>query len=272
MTPPTAFQGTSPAGIALRIEPVPAFRDNYIWLLERAGRVAVVDPGDAVPVLQLLAARQWRLDTILLTHHHSDHVGGVADLVRAQPARVYGPAHSPFADIDVRLRDGDAVTVLDVAFTVMAVPGHTLDHIAYWSAEQDALFCGDTLFGCGCGRLFEGTAAQMAASLARLAALPGSTRVYCAHEYTLSNLRFALAVEPENAELRQRRDDSAALREQGEPTVPSTIALERATNPFLRCTVPAVQAAARQHQPGTVDAPAEPAAVFAALRAWKDRY
>jgi len=256
----------------VRIEPVPAFRDNYIWLLERGGRAAVVDPGEAAPVLQLLAARQLRLDAILLTHHHSDHVGGVADLVRAHPARVYGPAHSPFTAIDVRLGDGDAVTVLGVAFAVLAVPGHTLDHIAYWSREEATLFCGDTLFACGCGRLFEGSAAQMASSLARLAALPGSTRVYCAHEYTLSNLRFALAVEPDNAELLRRRDDSVALREQGQATVPSTIALELATNPFLRCSVPAVQAAALRHQPGAFDSPADPTAVFATLRAWKDRY
>jgi hydroxyacylglutathione hydrolase len=274
MTPSTP-RGSAPpaaapdsAGAPLHIEPVAAFRDNYIWLLERGGHAVVVDPGDAVPVLQLLAARQWRLDAILLTHHHSDHVGGVDDLVRAHPARVYGPAHSPFGAIDVRVREGDTATVLGAAFAVLEVPGHTLDHIAYWSAAQDALFCGDTLFACGCGRLFEGTAAQMAASLARLAALPGGTRVYCAHEYTLSNLRFALAVEPANAALLRRRDDCLALRERGEPTVPSTLDVERATNPFLRCAVPQVQAAARTQQPGAGD----PTAVFAALRAWKDRY
>ena len=270
MTPSSPQESMPPAGApgAVRIEPVAAFRDNYIWLLERGAHAVVVDPGDAGPVLQLLAARQWRLDAILLTHHHSDHVGGVDDLVRAHPARVYGPAHSPYTAVDVRLREGDSVTVLDTPFAVLEVPGHTLDHIAYWSAGLGALFCGDTLFAGGCGRLFEGSAAQMAASLGCIAALPGDTRVYCAHEYTLSNLRFALAVEPGNAALLQRRDDCVQLRERGEPTVPSTIAMERSTNPFLRCTVPQVQAAARAHQPQAGD----PTAVFAALRAWKDRF
>jgi len=270
MTPPTASHSTPPSGAAaLHIEPVPAFRDNYFWLLERDGHAAVVDPGDAVPVLQLLAARQWRLDAILLTHHHSDHVGGVADLVRAHPARVYGPARSPFPDIDVRVDEGAELTVLGTAFTVMAVPGHTLDHIAYHAPREGALFCGDTLFACGCGRLFEGSAEQMAASLARIAALPAATRIYCAHEYTLSNLRFALAVEPGNVALQQRRDACVALRERGEPTVPSTLAEELATNPFLRCAVPAVQAAVREQMPG---GDGSPTAVFAALRAWKDRF
>jgi hydroxyacylglutathione hydrolase len=199
-------------------------------------------------------------------------VGGVSDLVRAHPARVYGPADSPFTNMSVRLREGDRVPVLGSSFSVMAVPGHTLDHIAYWSADHAALFCGDTLFACGCGRLFEGSAAQMAGSLARLGALPDDTRVYCAHEYTLSNLRFALAVEPDNADLQQRREDCVALRERGIPTVPSTIAQERATNPFLRCTVPAVEAAARHRQPGALGSPADPTAVFGVLRAWKDRY
>ncbi len=273
MTPPSASQDAPAAGAAaLHIQPVPAFRDNYIWLLERGGRVAVVDPGEAVAVLQLLAAHQWRLDTILLTHHHNDHVGGVSDLVRAHPARVFGPANSPFDAIDVRLREGDTVAVLGTTFSVMTVPGHTLDHIAYWSAEQAAVFCGDTLFACGCGRLFEGSAAQMAASLGRLGGLPGDTRVYCAHEYTLSNLRFALAVEPGNTDLQQRREDCVELRERGLPTVPSTIALERATNPFLRCEVPAVQAAARNHRPDALGTPADPVGVFGVLRGWKDRY
>jgi hydroxyacylglutathione hydrolase len=260
--------GSGAGAAAVGIEPVPAFRDNYIWLLGHAGHAVVVDPGDAVGVLQLLAARQWRLDAILLTHHHDDHVGGVADLVRAHPARVYGPAHCAYPGIDVRLREGDTVSLLGTQFAVMEVPGHTLDHIAYWSAGLGAVFCGDTLFACGCGRLFEGSAAQMSASLARLAALPPATRVYCAHEYTLSNLRFALAVEPDNAALLRRREDCVALRERGEPTVPSTVGMELATNPFLRCSQPEVVAAARRHAPGAGD----PTAVFAALRAWKDRY
>ncbi len=274
-TLPPAAPASAPGGV--HIEPVPAFRDNYIWLLERQGHAVVVDPGDAIPVLQLLAARQVRLDAILLTHHHADHVGGVGDLVRAHPARVYGPATSPFADIDVRLREGDTVSVLGASFAVIEVPGHTLDHIAYWASGLGALFCGDTLFACGCGRLFEGSAAQMSASLAKLAALPGTARAYCAHEYTMSNLRFAVAVEPGNVALQQRQQDCAELRTRGEPTVPSTLDMERATNPFLRCAVPAVQAAARAHG-GAATGPAaalsrgEPIAVFAALRAWKDGF
>ncbi len=272
-----AVSPSTPAAGPVRIEPLAAFRDNYIWLLERDGHAVVVDPGDAIPVLQLLAARQWRLDAILVTHHHADHVGGVADLVRAHPARVYGPAHSPFQEIDVRLREGDTLEVLDTQFSVLEVPGHTLDHIAYWSAGLGALFCGDTLFACGCGRLFEGTAAQMSASLAKIAALPGTTRAYCAHEYTMSNLRFALAVEPGNATLQRRRDDCAAMRERGEPTVPSTLAMELSTNPFLRCAQPAVVAAAlgqgaNSGGPPAGPAPADPVAVFAALRGWKDRF
>jgi hydroxyacylglutathione hydrolase len=266
----------TPAAGPLRIEPVAAFRDNYIWLMERNGHAVVVDPGDAIPVLQLLAARQWRLDAILVTHHHADHVGGVADLVRAHPARVYGPAHSPFPSIDVRLREGDTLEVLDTQFSVLEVPGHTLDHIAYWSAGLGTLFCGDTLFACGCGRLFEGTAVQMSASLAKIAALPGTTRAYCAHEYTMSNLRFALAGEPDNAALQRRRDDCAAMRERGEPTVPSTLEMELSTNPFLRCAQPAVVKAALGQGAGggppAGPAPADPVAVFAALRAWKDRF
>jgi hydroxyacylglutathione hydrolase len=253
----------------LRIEPIPAFRDNYIWLLERHGHAVVVDPGDAAPVQRVLAERALHLDAIVVTHHHADHTGGVGALARGHRARVYGPRGSPFTAVDVALAEGDGVELLGAAFHVLAVPGHTLDHIAYWSPVLEALFCGDTLFACGCGRLFEGTAAQMAGSLAKIAALPERTRVFCAHEYTSANIRFALAVEPGNVALQQRGRDCADLRRRELPTVPSTLLLEKQTNPFLRAAQPAVQRAAHAHDPlaGT-----DAIGVFAALRAWKDGF
>jgi hydroxyacylglutathione hydrolase len=257
----------------MRIEAIRAFRDNYIWLLERDGHAVVVDPGDAGPVRQVLAQRQLSLDAIVVTHHHADHVGGVVELARAHGAHVYGPAGSPFTAVDTALREGDRIELLGAAFAVLAIPGHTLDHIAYWSQDRAIVFCGDTLFACGCGRLFEGTARQMAGSLAKLAALPENTRVYCAHEYTSANIRFALAVEPDNAALQQRSRDCAELRRQDLPTVPSTLLLEKQTNPFLRSTQEAVQAAVRRHDPSLgAGAGADAVGVFAALRAWKDGY
>ena len=269
----------TPAGVHVR--PLPAFRDNYIWLLEREGHAVVVDPGDAAPVLNALAEQDLTLDAIVVTHHHADHVGGVTALVAAHGAPVYGPQRCPFPGIDHRLAQDDHVTLLGLDFTVLDVPGHTLDHIAYWSPALQAVFCGDTLFAGGCGRVFEGTPAQMHASLARLAALPETTAVYCAHEYTSANLAFARAVEPGNAALQQRSAHCAELRAQGLPTVPSLMGLERATNPFLRCAEPAVRAAASAQlaaAPGAAQAPAFAAAdagavaVFAAVRAWKDNF
>ncbi|HXY05016.1 MAG TPA: hydroxyacylglutathione hydrolase [Burkholderiaceae bacterium] len=251
----------------IEITPVPAFQDNYIWLLERANHAVVVDPGDAQPVLRLLARAPRKLDAILLTHHHPDHVGGVTELLAAHPAQVFGPADSPFADIRVRLHEGDQVAVLGENFSVLEVPGHTLDHIAYWCPALAALFCGDTLFGCGCGRLFEGTAAQMFASLTKIAQLPEQTKIYCAHEYTSANIRFALAVEPDNSELVSRSQACASARSRQQPTVPSTLALEKATNPFLRCAQATVRQAVARHRSG---ANGDGAAVFAALRSWKD--
>jgi hydroxyacylglutathione hydrolase len=249
------------------MDAVPAFRDNYIWLLSRAGHAAVIDPGDAAPVQQILARRELALDAVVVTHHHADHVGGVEQLAGAHGAHVYGPAASPFATIHTRVHQGDRIRVLGEEFAVLDVPGHTLDHIAYWSAGLNALFCGDTLFACGCGRLFEGTAPQMFASLGKLRDLPDATAVYCAHEYTAANIRFALAVEPGNTELVRRSHACTVLRQRGEPTVPSTIALEKATNPFLRCEHATVRAGVERHRPGTGSGAAD---IFAALRAWKD--
>jgi hydroxyacylglutathione hydrolase len=254
---------------ALTITPLPAFNDNYLWLLVRGASAAVVDPGDAGPVMRALDRHDLRLDAILVTHHHSDHVGGVTALKKRYRPAVYGPAREQIPERDRALSRGDAIEVLGTRFEVIEVPGHTAGHIAYYADSESAVFCGDTLFACGCGRLFEGTPAQMLASLEALAALPAETRVYCAHEYTLANIRFALAVEPGNIDLQARAAAAEATRRRGEPTVPSTIGLELATNPFMRCDVPAVRDAAAHRKKG-----AETAAVttFAALREWKNGF
>jgi hydroxyacylglutathione hydrolase len=249
------------------VEPVPAFDDNYFGLIADGAKAAVVDPGDAEPVIDRLRQRRLELTDILVTHHHRDHVGGVTDLVRATGARVLGPRGETIPSRDIALGGGDRIDVLGIAFDVIDVPGHTRGHIAYHSQRRQWLFCGDTLFAAGCGRLFEGTAEQMTESLARLAALPAATRVFCAHEYTLANLRFALAVEPGSEALCDRQRACAALRARGEPTLPSTIGEELATNPFLRCDVPAVRRAAQQR---TSTPLATTTDVFAALRQWKN--
>lgn len=253
--------------------PLPAFSDNYIWMLHDAHAALVVDPGDAAPVLQALHGMGLSLQAILVTHHHGDHVGGVSALREATGAAVYGPAHEPMPEPLTRLGQGDAVSALGLRFSVIDVPGHTAGHIAYYCAEADGaplLFCGDTLFSGGCGRLFEGTPAQMQASLDALAALPDDTRVCCAHEYTLSNLKFARAVEPGNAALSEYITRCEALRQAGQPTLPSRMATERAINPFLRTRQASVAQAARGFDP-RVD-PHQPAAVLAALRQWKNEF
>ncbi len=256
----------------IQIDALPAFNDNYLWLLQDAGtrRCAVVDPGDAAPVRAWLEAHpDWQLSDILVTHHHFDHVGGVAELKEATGARVYGPASEQIPARDVALAGGETIEVLGLPWQIIAVPGHTLGHIAYHQAEQHLLMCGDTLFAAGCGRLFEGTPAQMHASLQRLAALPDATQVYCTHEYTLSNLRFAQAVEPGNTELQARVEQVSQWRAQGRISLPSSIALERATNPFLRVEeAEVIDSLARADGQRSTD----PQAVFAGLRAWKDRF
>ncbi|MBS0301913.1 MAG: hydroxyacylglutathione hydrolase [Proteobacteria bacterium] len=250
---------------------LPAFEDNYLWLLHDGQRALVVDPGDAAPVQEALGRLGLRLHGILVTHHHGDHTGGVAALREATGASVYGPARERIPEPFEPLRGGQGVTVLGVDWQVIDVPGHTAGHIAYFAAAVDGvplLFCGDTLFSGGCGRIFEGTPAQMLASLGALAALPPATRVCCAHEYTLSNLRFAQAVEPGNAELIGYTRRCQALREQNRPTLPSTIGTERAINPFLRSRQPAIAKAVRAHAPSANDE----VAVFAALREWKNTF
>lgn len=258
----------------LEITPVPAFSDNYLWLAWKTGTrgALIVDPGDADPVIQALEARDLRLEAILVTHHHFDHTGGLAQLVERFGATVYGPENPGIKGIEHRLADGDRIDVLDTYFQIIAVPGHTLDHIAYYAATPGGdplVFCGDTLFAGGCGRLFEGSPEQMDASLRRLGALPPATRVYCAHEYTLANLRFANAVEPENEALTQRIAAAGACRERGQPTVPSTVELELATNPFMRCREPAVVEAAARREGHGVEPGSE---TLASIRRWKDAF
>jgi len=250
---------------------LPAFDDNYIWMLHDGHQALVVDPGDEVPVLQALQAQHLQLKAILVTHHHADHVGGVDELRAATGASVYGPAGEEMPEPLQRLAGGDTLQLLGLSFTVLDVPGHTAGHIAWYSPGVDGrplLFCGDTLFSAGCGRLFEGTPAQMLASLDQLAALPGDTRVCCAHEYTLGNLRFAQAVEPDNVALQQYTRQCEALRERQQPTLPSTIAVEREINPFLRSRHRAVAQAVQAREPTARD----DVSVFAALREWKNQF
>jgi len=251
---------------------LPAFTDNYIWMLHDGTRALVVDPGEAGPVEAALDALHLTLAAILVTHHHGDHVGGVDALRARLRGPVYGPRRERIPPPYEALDDGACIEVLGLDFEVIDVPGHTAGHIAYFHAGPGSsapiLFCGDTLFSGGCGRLFEGTPEQMHASLSRLAALPGDTRVCCAHEYTLANLRFARAVEPGNDALDRYSAWCEATRARAEPTLPSSIARERAINPFLRCAEPEVQRSAAAHGAAS-DAGS---AVFAALRQWKNEF
>jgi hydroxyacylglutathione hydrolase len=250
------------------LQALPAFADNYIWVLrDDAGRALVVDPGEAAPVLDALGGGPPP-HAVLLTHHHPDHVGGVAGLRARWPdVAVFAPADERIALVTTRVDDGDEVNAGPWRFRVLAVPGHTRSHVAFHG--EGLLFCGDTLFSLGSGRLFEGTPAQMLASLRRLAALPDDTAVCCGHEYTLANGAFALAVEPDNAALQQRMHDARTARDAGLPTLPVALASERACNPFLRSETPAVRAAIAAH---LGRAPRDDADAFGVLRAWKDEF
>jgi hydroxyacylglutathione hydrolase len=253
----------------MQIHAVAAFRDNYIWVLENGREAAAVDPGDARPVQRFLEDRSLRLTAIIGTHHHADHVGGLEELAQRWKCPTFGPKREVSQHLDTRLDEGDRITVpgVDVRLQALDIPGHTAGHIAL--AGEGMVFCGDTLFACGCGRLFEGTPAQMVQSLGKLAALPPQTRVYCGHEYTLANIAFAQAVEPGNRALAERRARESAKRERGIPTLPSTIGDELATNPFLRCSEPEVAAAAERHAGRRLEGPVE---VFAELRQWKNNF
>ena len=255
----------------LEVTPVRAFEDNYIWMLSRPGsdQAVAVDPGDETPVLEWLESQEKRLAGILITHHHYDHTGGVPELVEAYPGiPVYGPARESIRGITHPVAEGDRIFLewADESLQVLEVPGHTAGHLAYLGAG--ALFCGDTLFAAGCGRVFDGTFGQLASSLQRIAGLAPDTRIYCAHEYTLANLGFAAWVEPQSQAVQQRIAREQARREQGLPTLPSSLELELETNPFLRTDVEVVKAAAEQ---AAAQSLSSHAAVFTALRQWKDR-
>ena len=257
----------------MRLQALPAFDDNYIWTLcDDAGRGVVVDPGQAMPVLAAADAGLTPVG-VLLTHHHNDHIGGTATLLQRWPdLPVIAPQDGRIAMATRHVVDGERFRVHDWAFDVIGIPGHTLSHIAFhWQGDggPGVVFCGDTLFSLGCGRLFEGSAPQMAASLVRLSSLPGDTLVCCGHEYTLDNAAFALTVEPDNPALQRRTEQAHAMRDAGLPTLPSTLAEELACNPFLRCDQPVVRAAVGQR---LGRAPQDDQETFAELRRWKDGF
>lgn len=249
----------------LEISPIPAFKDNYIWLLRRGSHAVVVDPGDAAPVIEILSNLALTLDVILITHHHSDHIGGVTELLHRWPAKVYAPRreHYEFPHTPVEENDVVHLDTINLNLSVMEVPGHTLGHVAYYGANY--LFCGDTLFGAGCGRLFEGTPVQMYKSLQRLAKLPKETAVYCTHEYTEHNLRFARTLDANNPALASRQTSTAVVRAANKPSLPSTIGLELETNPFLRCDTSAIQLASGTKSTNPLD-------IFAAIREMRNHY
>jgi hydroxyacylglutathione hydrolase len=256
----------------INVRPVRAFSDNYIWLIESPkaeGRLVAVDPGEAAPVIAELQRSHSSLAAILLTHHHPDHISGVPELLRQGAVPVIGPDDTRIAHRTRTVKEGDRceMTDLGLVFEILQVPGHTLSHIAFWG--HGALFCGDTLFSAGCGRMFEGTPTQMNASLDKLRDLPPDTRMYCGHEYTAANLRFALTVDPANDAAVDYQRSVDRLRAEGSPSLPSTLALENRINPFLRCDDPTVARAAEKHAGHSLKNPAE---VFGVLRAWKDQF
>jgi hydroxyacylglutathione hydrolase len=259
----------------LKIFPVRAFADNYIWMIRNHRYAAVVDPGDAFPVLRYLHQEKLKLVAILNTHHHHDHVGGNAALLQEFPVPVFGPADESIRTVTQPRRESNPqseegiarIPELSVSFSVLDIPGHTAGHIAYYGANM--LFCGDTLFACGCGRLFEGTAAQMCDSLRKLAGLPDETQMYCGHEYTRNNIRFSRLVEPGNEALILREKAVEELQKRGAPTLPSTIGAEKDTNPFLRCGQPEIARNAAIHAGVPLSGHVQ---VFAALRDWKNHF
>ena len=251
------------------IEAIPAFSDNYIWILIKDNSAAVVDPGDASAVESFLSKNNLNLEAILITHHHFDHTGGIIDLASKRDIKVYGPKGGHINGIEYELSENSIITILETEFHIFETPGHTLDHIAYYSKEIDSLFCGDTLFSGGCGRLFEGTPLQMLDSLNKFSDLPEKTKVYCTHEYTLSNLTFALEVEPDNVDLKKYFEEVNSLRNSNMMSLPSSIRLENKINPFLRTSVDKIKEKAENYANKQNLQPVE---VLAAIRDWKDNF
>ena len=252
--------------------PIPAFSDNYIWAISIDGEdnVAVVDPGDAAAVENYLTENNLILSAILITHHHNDHTGGVAELTAHRDIPVYGPVQSPFKGITNPLSDTDELHLMEHTLTIREIPGHTLDHISYFAkSEQPQLFCGDTLFLAGCGRLFEGTAKQMLEAMQYFAELPDITQVYCTHEYSLANLKFAAAIEPNNSDIQQTIERCNTLRAQDKPTLPTSIHEEKKINPFMRTLQESVIKAASTFSAKSLNSEVE---VFAAIREWKNQF
>lgn len=253
----------------LQITPVPAFKDNYIWLLRHGKHAAVIDPGDAVPVFEALRQMDLTLDAILITHHHDDHIGGVPALQQNTGARVFAPRCENHAFQYWPVHESALITLphLDLQLQVMEIPGHTRDHVAYYGANS--LFCGDTLFNCGCGRIFDGSYEALFQSLRRINALPPATALYSAHEYTRHNIHFARSVDPDNALLANYEKEVESLRQMGKPTLPTTLAHQREVNPFLRCNHPTLIAAATRH---IGDLPDSELSVFCALRKMRNSF
>jgi len=255
----------------LHIEPINALSDNYIWAIihPKKKTCAIVDPGAASPVLNYLKEHALTLVGILITHHHWDHTGGINDILQHHTAPIFGPSKDNISILDHFLDEGKTAHLpeLEASFQVLDIPSHTLGHIAYYG--HGVLFSGDTLFTAGCGRIFEGNAQQMKDALDKLTALPDDTLVYCGHEYTENNLRFAITVEPDNSDIQARLEDVKGLRAQNKPTVPATLALEKKTNPFLRCHLPSVKAAAENYAAHPLNTPTD---VLRAIRTWKDHF
>jgi len=253
----------------INIEPIKAFNDNYIWLATTNEGSIVIDPGEAHKTIKYLKENDLNLDAILITHHHFDHTGGIEDMLKFRNVNVYGPVNN-IPSINKQLRDGDLFSVIGIDFKIIEIPGHTLDHIAFFSENNGnpVLFCGDTLFSSGCGRVFEGTFEQMHKSILKLKSLPANTKIYSGHEYTQSNLKFAMEVEPLNQKLISRYNDVQDLLNKGIPTLPTTLELELEVNPFLRCQAREVQNSVVK-QFNTSNHEDE---IFKALRQWKDNF
>lgn len=255
----------------IKISPIHALKDNYIWIIHNQKYAVIIDPGVAFPVIEFIRQQNLELIAILNTHHHHDHTGGNIELSQLFGVKIYGPAKETIPGMTDSLVEGDTIVLpeLSLNLSVLDTPGHTIGHISYYDPSLNLLFCGDTLFSCGCGRIFEGTPQQMYASLRRIANLPDATRIYCTHEYTLSNIQFAIEVDPTNPLLTEYAAQVKKARANNEPTLPSMIAIEKTINPFLRCDQPAIINAANQHAKEQLT---DAISVFSEIRKWKNNY